>query len=75
MQRTLICCLIATIMLIYSIQLLPFHGEWIEQLFAWSWLLFAVIVISGNGIHLLAQRKKKEVEVEKAIRKRSYLRG
>ncbi len=76
LHRALICFLISLSLLIYCAPLLPFHGSTIEQLFSYSWLVFSILVISGNGLELLY--KRKQVSQHGAVEKqrvRQHLRG
>lgn len=75
-HRALCCFLIALTLVVNSISFLPFNGSVVEQLFTYSWLLFAIVVIVGNGIELIP--KKRRVYVKRAIleeKPRHYMRG
>ncbi|MFC0473262.1 hypothetical protein ACFFHM_22860 [Halalkalibacter kiskunsagensis] len=77
-QRLFMSFLLSVAMLIYGAEYLPYDGTVIDQIFAWSWTVFALLVIGGNGLHLLYQRRpKKEVAVPIRYRQnsREKLRG
>ncbi|GAE34129.1 hypothetical protein JCM9157_1168 [Halalkalibacter akibai JCM 9157] len=49
-----------------------------DQLFAWAWIVFAVMVISGNVLHLLYKKSeagKRAVPLRKQEKVRARLRG
>ncbi|NEU29891.1 hypothetical protein GN156_03755 [bacterium LRH843] len=77
-QRALICLLFAIIMIVYAIRMLPFGGTSAEQIFSWSWIAFALLVISGNGLQLLYKRrniKAGSVFARNHVRKGDRQRG
>jgi len=64
-QRFVLCILITVALLLLAIPRLPFTGEGLGTVFAFAWIAFAFMVISGNLIGLLYSRKWK-VDVTKA---------
>ena len=68
-QRYFLCFLLSVALLIYGMEYLPISGSGIDQIFAWVWITFAGIVISGNGLHLL-YRKNEEARRTVSIRMR-----
>lgn len=52
-NRLLLCFLLGIAILFYGAPYLNFHGDLKVVLFSTVWLLFALIVISGNLIALL----------------------
>lgn len=65
-------------MIVYSFEYLPFDGSGIDRIFAWSWLVFALFVVSGNGLHLLYQKKQRSrvaVPVREKENQRAKMRG
>ncbi|GIN11716.1 hypothetical protein J26TS2_15830 [Shouchella clausii] len=68
-QRLFICLLAATVLVVYAFDYLPIHEEGIGQIFAYSWLAFAALVIAGNGVALLGgyrQKAEKDRQQENA---------
>lgn len=77
-QRSVICFLLAAIMLIYGVRYLPFDGTPVGQAFAWGWTLFAITVIGGNAVQLLYKKGRRtaaSVSADQPNRKRIKLRG
>lgn len=62
-QRAFLCCLLSAFMLLYSFSFLPFQGEPLAQAFAYSWVVFAIIVLIGNSLHLLYRKETKKESV------------
>ncbi|QOY33902.1 hypothetical protein AWH56_014210 [Anaerobacillus isosaccharinicus] len=52
-NRLLLCFLLGIAILFYGVPYLNFQGDLKSVLFSVAWLLFALIVISGNMIALL----------------------
>lgn len=77
-QRYFMCLLLSTAMLIYGIDYLPIMGSGIDQIFAWTWIGFACMVILGNGLHLLYRKNeeaRKSVPMRKKVPVRTKVRG
>ncbi|ARK31712.1 hypothetical protein [Halalkalibacter krulwichiae] len=77
-QRLFISFLLSMTMLIYGLEYLPFNGSMIDQVFSWAWTGLAVLVISGNGLHLLYhknQQRREAVLVKKYRQVRAKVRG
>ncbi len=58
-QRSFICLLAAIVLVVYAFDYLPIHEEGIGQMFAYSWLAFAALVIAGNGVAVLGEYRQK----------------
>lgn len=68
-QRALICLLLAFILAAYAFERLPFEGQGLNQIFAYSWIVFCALVIAGNGLALLKQsRRVMDLPTEKEER-------
>lgn len=52
-NRLLLCFLLGIAIIFYGVPYLTFQGDTMTVLFSTSWLLFALIAISGNMIGLL----------------------
>ncbi|ALA54348.1 hypothetical protein CAY60_009655 [Shouchella clausii] len=68
-QRSFICLLAAIVLVVYAFDYLPIHEEGIGQMFAYSWLAFAALVIAGNGVAVLGgyrQKAQKDRQQENA---------
>jgi hypothetical protein len=77
-QRYLICFLLSGAMLLYGYEYLPLNGSGMDQIFAWAWIAFAVIVISGNGLHLLYRKNQESrnyVSTRRKEQTKARLRG
>ncbi|MCH1627978.1 hypothetical protein [Fredinandcohnia quinoae] len=75
-NRLLLCLLICGVLLYYGVPQLSIGAEGLEGIFAFAWLVFALIVISGNLIGLLYRPKgsKKSLSQMTNQRKRLKLR-
>lgn len=58
-NRLLLCLLICGVLLYYGVPRLTIGAPGLEGIFAISWLIFALIVFSGNLIGLLYRPKSK----------------
>ncbi|MFS0822417.1 hypothetical protein [Bacillus sp. 1P02SD] len=56
-NRLLLCLLLCGVLLYYGVPRLAIGAEGLEGIFAISWLVFALIVVSGNLIGLLYNPK------------------
>ncbi|MEH7379670.1 hypothetical protein V7138_04245 [Bacillus sp. JJ1533] len=56
-NRLLLCLLLCGVLLYYGVPRLTIGAEGLEGIFSISWLVFALIVISGNLIGLLYNPK------------------
>ena len=52
-NRYLLCLLISGVLLYYAVPRLSIYSTGAEGVFTFSWLLFALMVISGNLVGLL----------------------
>jgi hypothetical protein len=77
-QRLFLSFLLAVAMVVYGLEYLPFDGSGMDRVFAWSWLMFAMLVISGNCFHLLYQKKRRRrvaVPIRYVSQSREKMRG
>ncbi|MDT8859403.1 hypothetical protein N0O92_04090 [Alkalihalobacillus sp. MEB130] len=77
-QRLFLSFLLSIAMIVYGIEYLPFDGTGVDRVFAWSWMVFALFVVSGNGLHLLYQKKRRKrvaVPIHKMSPAREKMRG
>ncbi|RFB17797.1 hypothetical protein DZB84_08065 [Bacillus sp. HNG] len=56
-NRLILCLLLCGVLLYYGVPRLAIGAEGLEGIFAISWLVFALIVVSGNLIGLLYNPK------------------
>ncbi|MDR4889227.1 hypothetical protein RGU12_17070 [Fredinandcohnia sp. QZ13] len=59
-NRLLLCLLLCGVLLYYGVPRLSIGAEGLEGIFAISWLVFALIVVSGNLIGLLYNPKTSQ---------------
>ncbi|MFD1779718.1 hypothetical protein ACFSFW_13720 [Fredinandcohnia salidurans] len=59
-NRLLLCLLLCGVLLYYGVPRLSIGAEGLEGVFALSWLVFALIVVSGNLIGLLYNPKSAQ---------------
>ncbi|MCC3356438.1 hypothetical protein [Bacillus sp. REN16] len=59
-NRLLLCLLLCGVMLYYGVPRLAIGASGLEGIFAISWLVFALIVVSGNLIGLLYNPKSAQ---------------
>ncbi|MEH7238107.1 hypothetical protein [Bacillus sp. JJ1562] len=59
-NRLLLCLLLCGVLLYYGVPRLTIGAEGLEGIFAISWLVFALIVVSGNLIGLLYNPKSAQ---------------
>ncbi|MFT4415161.1 hypothetical protein ACLM5H_14965 [Fredinandcohnia humi] len=78
-NRLLLCLLLCGVLLYYGVPRLTIGAEGLEGIFALSWMLFALIVVSGNLIGLLygpkltkKTTKPAQLRSQKRIRQRQY---
>ncbi|MEH7226441.1 hypothetical protein V7112_21725 [Bacillus sp. JJ1566] len=73
-NRLLLCLLLCGVLLYYGVPRLTIGAEGLEGIFAISWLVFALIVISGNLIGLLYNpkiaQKMADPQVDSAKRRK-----
>jgi hypothetical protein len=76
-NRLLLCLLLCGVLLYYGVPRLSVGASGLEGIFALSWLVFALIVVSGNLIGLLYNpktTKKVTKTVTVASNKRQRMR-
>ncbi|THE14752.1 hypothetical protein E1I69_02720 [Bacillus timonensis] len=59
-NRLLLCLLLCGVLLYYGVPRLSIGAEGLEGIFSISWLVFALIVVSGNLIGLLYNPKSAQ---------------
>ncbi|WP_139367594.1 hypothetical protein [Bacillus alkalicellulosilyticus] len=62
-QRLFLCILLAFALIYFALPRLPIGAEGLAGVFAFSWLLFALIVIGGNLVGLLYSKQVKSQRV------------
>lgn len=70
-NRLLLCLLICGVLLYYGVPRLSIGADGLEGIFAISWLIFALIAISGNLIGLLYRPKVKKTSTTQSTNQRN----
>jgi len=75
-NRYLLCLLASGMILYYAVPRLSISSPGVEGIFATSWILFALLVISGNltGLLYTPGKQKKQQPVGKQMKKRTKYR-
>ncbi|WP_216828925.1 hypothetical protein [Alkalihalobacterium elongatum] len=59
-QRLLLCLLLALALIYFAVPRIPLGDPGLGGLFAIAWLTFALIVVGGNLVGLLYNKKKQK---------------